>query len=81
MDQVGQPKMIQGCFNNFTLIFSLQPNLAKPTCGSSPLWLQHKIDEEKNPLVLIPSLIGPFHNISMCLFLPISRVKIATLGF
>jgi hypothetical protein len=44
MDQVGQPKMIQGRFNNFTLIFSLQPNLAKPSCGSSPLWLQHKID-------------------------------------
>jgi hypothetical protein len=48
--------------------------LAKPSCGSSPLWLQHKI-EYKKPLVLIPSIIGPFHNISTCLLVVISRAK------
>ncbi len=72
--QAGQPKIIKECFNNFTSIFNLQSNLAKPSCGSSPLWLQHKI-EYKKPLVLIPSIIGPFHNISTCLLIVISRAK------
>jgi hypothetical protein len=34
---------------NFISIFNLLLNLAKSFYGSSPLWLHHKIDPQKNP--------------------------------
>jgi hypothetical protein len=38
MVQVGSQN-IEGCFKIFNFIFSLQPNLAKCSCGLSPLLL------------------------------------------
>jgi hypothetical protein len=43
MVQVGGQN-IEGCFKQTCLVFSLEPNLAKPSCGSLLLWLHHKID-------------------------------------
>jgi len=35
-------KKIGRCFKTFIFIFSMLPNLDKSSCGSSPLWLEHK---------------------------------------